>query len=103
MCRLNQILPFASLCILALTWSAVGNYDFTADVARLNHPVLMLWGEDDPFGLTMAEITQAALSAAEIEFVLLGGCGHFWHQCSDEFFSHAREFLELPPASREGG
>ena len=51
-----------------LTWSAVGEYDITTEVAKLDHPVLMLWGEDDPFGLPMAEATKTALSAAEVEF-----------------------------------
>ena len=27
-----------------LTWSALGEFDFTADVARLDHPVLLLFG-----------------------------------------------------------
>jgi pimeloyl-ACP methyl ester carboxylesterase len=78
-----------------LTRSALGEYDFTAEVAKLKHPVLMLWGADDPFGLPMAEATRAALSAAKIEFVVLEGCGHFWQECPDEFFSRVRTFLEL--------
>ncbi len=79
-----------------LTWSALGNFDFTADVAQLNHAVLLLFGEDDPFGLTMAEATQDALLAADVEFVLLERCGHFWHECPDAFFSRLRAFLDLP-------
>lgn len=82
-----------------LTWSAVGNYDFTAEVAGLNHPVLMLCGANDPFGLSMAETTRAALSAARVKFVVLEGCGHFWQECPDEFFTHVHAFLELPSAS----
>ena len=80
-----------------LTMSAMGNWDFTADVAQLDHPVLMLWGEDDPFGLSMAEATKNALSNANIEFVLLKQCGHYWHESPDEFFSYVRQFLGLPP------
>lgn len=81
-----------------LTLSAVGDWDFTAEVATLDHPVLMLWGEDDPFGRPMAEATRTALSAAEVEFVVLGRCGHYWHECPDEFFSHVRAFLGSSPA-----
>ncbi len=81
-----------------LTWTAVGNYDFTAELAGLNHPVLMLYGANDPFGLSMAETTRAALSSARVEFVTLEGCGHFWQECPDEFFTHVRAFLELPSA-----
>jgi len=79
-----------------LTMSAMGNWDFTSEVARLDHPVLMLWGEDDPFGLPMAEATRKALSNANIEFVVLRQCGHYWHECPDEFFSHVRPHLGLP-------
>jgi pimeloyl-ACP methyl ester carboxylesterase len=78
----------------------VGNYDFTAEVAGLNHPVLMLCGANDPFGLSMAETTRAALSTARVKFVVLEGCGHFWQECPDEFFTHVRAFLELPSVSQ---
>jgi proline iminopeptidase len=83
-----------------LTWAALDDYDFTAEVARLDCPVLMLWGESDPFGLPMAEATRSALSAAgertrsPVEFVLLQGCGHFWHECPDAFFGQVRSFLD---------
>jgi proline iminopeptidase len=76
-----------------LTWSALGEYDFTAEAALLEQPVLVLWGEDDPFGVQMAEATVAALSNARVEFVLLEGCGHFWHECPDAFYAHLSEFL----------
>jgi pimeloyl-ACP methyl ester carboxylesterase len=75
------------------TLSALGNWDFTHEVAKLDHPVLMLWGEDDPFGLPMAESTRKALMNSQVEFVVLKDCGHFWHECLDEFFSHVRTFL----------
>jgi proline iminopeptidase len=78
-----------------LTWSALGEYDFTAEVGSLEHPVLLLWGEDDPFGVQMAEATLAALSKAEVEFVLLEKCGHFWHECPDQFYPRVRAFLGL--------
>ena len=81
-----------------LTWSAIKGYDLTDEVAKLDHRVLILWGEDDPFGLPMAEATRQALTNAEVEFVVLEKCGHFWHECPDEFFSHVRAFLALPPA-----
>ena len=77
-----------------MTWSAMGNYDFTAGVDRLNHPVLVLWGGDDPFGMAYVEATKRALSAVTVEIVVLEECGHCWHECPDEFFSHVRAFLE---------
>jgi len=80
-----------------MTLSAVGDWDFTAEVARLDHRVLILWGEDDPFGLPMAEATKSALSAAKVEFVLLKKCGHYWHECLNEFLLHVRAFLKPRP------
>jgi CubicO group peptidase (beta-lactamase class C family)/pimeloyl-ACP methyl ester carboxylesterase len=77
-----------------LTWSVLGEYDFAAEVGLLDQPVLVLWGQDDAFGVPMAEATVSALSNAQVEFVLLQGCGHFWHECPDAFFAHVRGFLE---------
>jgi len=75
------------------TKSTLGEYDITAEVAKLNHPVLFLWGEDDPFGLETAEATRNTFSAAQVEFVLIEGCGHLWQECADDFFGQVRDFL----------
>ncbi len=77
------------------TLAALGDWDLSTDVAKLTHPVLFLWGEDDPFGISMAETTKNALSSAELEFVVLKECGHYWHEYDDMFFSHVRAFLNL--------
>ncbi len=81
-----------------LTWSALGEYDFVGEVALLDQPVLVLWGQDDAFGVSMAEATVSALSNAQVEFVLLSACGHFWHECPDAFFAHVRAFLQASAA-----
>jgi len=81
-----------------LTWSAVEEYDITTEVAKLEHRVLMLWGEDDPFGLEMAQATKNALSAAKVEFVVLKRCGHFWQESPEEFFHRVQAFLKQAPA-----
>ena len=60
--------------------------------------MLLLWGEDDPFGLETAEATRNAFSAAPVEFVLIGECGHLWQECPDDFFSQVHAFLRRPPA-----
>lgn len=75
------------------TFAALGQYDFTVDVNGIEAPVLLVWGEDDPFGLPMAEATQHALTCAEVEFVVLEGCGHFWQEQPEAFFERVREFL----------
>jgi pimeloyl-ACP methyl ester carboxylesterase len=46
---------------------------------------------DEPRG----EATRDALSNAQVEFVVLEDCGHFWQECPDEFFPRVRSFLEL--------
>ena len=78
------------------TMSALGYYDLGQEVSSLQHRVLILWGEDDPFDLPMGEATRDALSAAQVEFVVLEGCAHFWQECPDQFFPRLRAFLDLP-------
>lgn len=75
------------------TYAALGEWDFKAEVSQLRHSILMLWGEDDPFGLSMAEATKTALAFGDVDFVVLNACGHFWHECPQEFFSQVRSFL----------
>ena len=78
-----------------LTWAALGEYDFTSEVGALEQPVLLLWGDGDPFGVQMAEATRAALANAQVEYVVLEKCGHFWHECPDQFYPRVRAFLGL--------
>ena len=77
------------------TYAELGEWNFSSEINRLDHPVLMLWGEDDPFGMEMAEATMSALSHADVEFVVLKDCGHYWHECPQDFFYHIRNFLGL--------
>jgi pimeloyl-ACP methyl ester carboxylesterase len=85
------------------TWEALADYDFSSGLDRLNAPVLLLWGEDDPFGMAYADATQQALSAARIELVTLDQCGHYWHECPEVFFAHVRAFLGALPDRDRGG
>ena len=80
------------------TKSALGEYDITAEVARLSHAVLFLWGADDPFGLETAEATRNAFPGAQVEFVVIEECGHLWQECADNFFGQVRAFLDRPLA-----
>ncbi|UCH62172.1 MAG: alpha/beta hydrolase [Fidelibacterota bacterium] len=78
----------------SLTMVAIEGYDITSELARLDHRVLILRGEDDPFGRPMIEATRSALKNARVEMVELERCGHFWHECPDEFFARVRAFLD---------
>ena len=78
-----------------LTMSAIRGFDITANVAGINQPVLILMGEDDPFGLQMAEEIRNALSQAKPKIITLKNCGHFWHECPEAFATHVRRFLGL--------
>jgi proline iminopeptidase len=76
-----------------MTWAAVQGYDLTNEVAQLQQPILVLCGKDDPYA-PLSEAVVAALTSAKVEYVVLEKCGHFWHECPDQFFPHVREFLK---------
>jgi len=44
-----------------------------------------------------AEATLTALSVAQVEFVMLEKCGHFWQENADAFYPRVRAFLGMPP------
>lgn len=69
-------------------------FDMTSELQALELPVLILHGQDDPFGIEMARATEAAFSSAEVSLVLLPGCGHFYHECWDETAQALEPFLE---------
>jgi pimeloyl-ACP methyl ester carboxylesterase len=71
------------------------------DYDTLDHRVLILWGEDDPFGLPVGEATRDALSAAQVEFVVIPNRGHFWQECPDAFFARVRAFLGLSATPKQ--
>ena len=60
-------------------------------IGRSSKPV----DEAANYCLPMAEATRDALSAAQVEFVVLPNCGHFWQECPDEFFAYMRALLGL--------
>lgn len=77
------------------TWRAILNFDLTDEVSKLDHRVLILWGEQDSFGLAMGEASKQALSSADLQFVSLDECGHYHHECKEIFLSRIIEFLDL--------
>ena len=88
--------PEQNTAVNELTWQAIAGYDLTADLAGLRLPVLILYGADDPFGLPMAEASRDALVSADVTYVLLDQCGHFWHECPEAALGEIRPFLDLP-------
>lgn len=76
-----------------LTWSALDDYDFSEGLDTLGQPVLVLWGEDDPFGMAYVDATKQTLQQAELETIILKDCGHYWHECPDEALAQLRAFL----------
>jgi pimeloyl-ACP methyl ester carboxylesterase len=83
-----------SLRVFSGTFSRTDVHFRASQVRNINRPVLLLWGEDDPFGLSMAESIQSALSSAVVDFTLLESCGHYWHECPNEFFLQVRLHTE---------
>jgi pimeloyl-ACP methyl ester carboxylesterase len=77
-----------------LTAPNLKNLDLRNELTSLLQPVLLMFGRDDPFGLQMAEATREALVNAPMEFVIIDHCGHFWHECPDEFYPRLLEFLK---------
>jgi pimeloyl-ACP methyl ester carboxylesterase len=83
-----------------LTWAANDGYDLTADLAGLSLPVLNLWGYDDPCRAISSEAILDALPKAEVETVALSQCGHFWHECPEQFFAAMQAFLGRAAAAK---
>jgi pimeloyl-ACP methyl ester carboxylesterase len=78
-----------------MTWQALEGYDLTSGLGEVDQRVLVLWGEDDPFGRAYIESTKGVLSDAELQVVTLEDCGHYWHECPAPFYWHVRAFLGL--------
>jgi pimeloyl-ACP methyl ester carboxylesterase len=83
-----------------LTWVANESYDLTDVLAELNTNVLNLWGEGDPVRSIASPAIIAALSNTTVETVVLNHCGHFWHECPDQFFTAMRTFLGIEGAEK---
>ena len=54
-----------------------------------------MFGEGDPAGRPLAQATVDALSNADVEFVVIEGCGHFWQEQPEPFYAHVADFLGL--------
>jgi pimeloyl-ACP methyl ester carboxylesterase len=78
-----------------LTWEAVGTVDLTEQVAKLDIPLQINFGEADPFGVEWAHETKAAFKNAKIDFVLAPDYGHFgWLESPENFYRSVQNFLD---------
>jgi proline iminopeptidase len=76
------------------TFADSGDWDFREEEKSVTCPVLFLWGEDDPFGLEMADVSKRALGNSDLTAVTLIKCGHYWHENMDDFFREVEGFLK---------
>ncbi len=81
------------------TFSELGEWDFIEEVNKIELPVLILWGADDPFGFPMMETTRDAFVSTTVNTVVLNNCGHYWHECPQEAFDQIIAFLALPESN----
>jgi pimeloyl-ACP methyl ester carboxylesterase len=88
-----DLIPDLNEPVMNLTFQAIEGYDLTNDLSRIHKRILILWGEDDPLGLHVAEATKTALSRARVELVVIEECGHFWQEKPEEFLVQLRTFL----------
>jgi proline iminopeptidase len=83
-----------------LTWAANESYDLSADLAVVNFKVLNLWGDSDPVRSIASEAIISAMPSADLDTIVLNHCGHFWHECPEQFFTAMRTFLGLEGAQK---
>ena len=85
-------LPGSFRCGLqARAIAAAGAWDFRADLARLDQPILFLIGDTDA---NLAGMTESARRARVGITVTLEACGHFpFLECPGEFFPAVERFL----------
>lgn len=88
--------PEFSQSVNELTYANLRALDLRAELTELRKPVLLMFGQDDPFGLQMADSVREALPNASLELLVIERCGHFWHECPEAFYSRLGEFLKLP-------
>jgi pimeloyl-ACP methyl ester carboxylesterase len=92
--------PEFNQAVSDLTSANLVGMDLRAALALVQKPVLLMFGRDDPFGLPMAEATRDALVGARVDFAVIERCGHFWHECPDQFYPRVRQFLSLTGAKQ---
>lgn len=72
----------------------LGEWSFDEKVSGLENEVLVLWGEDDPFGMEMGRYNYDLLKSADAKFELLENCGHYWHEQEEKTMRLLKDFLK---------
>lgn len=75
------------------TWQALGDYDFRQQAREINIPALVLWGQGDPFGVEWGRSVSQSIGESGSRFALLEDCGHYWHECPEQFYEEVQGFL----------
>jgi proline iminopeptidase len=83
-----------NMAVSLKNYSDSGMWDFREELKKITCPVLFLWGEDDPFGTEMADVTKDALVNAKLVVVILKKCGHYWQENMKDFLMHVEKFLK---------
>lgn len=85
-----------SSVVMNSTLASLGAYDLRDELAEVTIPVIVLFGQDDGFGLDMAQDVKSAFQAADPSLEIYPDCGHFpWFEaCAPDFQNDLEEFLD---------
>jgi proline iminopeptidase len=76
------------------TMDAIEDYDLREQAAKLDLPLLILFGDSEPFGIEWAKETQAAFLNAKVDLVVVPNCGHIgWTEQPEIFFRSVHDFF----------
>ncbi|HTI14753.1 MAG TPA: alpha/beta fold hydrolase [Dictyobacter sp.] len=96
----TPVLNFSSLememtpAINGKTWETIKGYDIRDQLSPLQLPILIFFGENDPFGTECAEETKPVFANANVTTKFVPNCGHMgWLEYPDIFYPTVREFL----------
>ena len=78
--------------VLQSVWASLGEYDITAELARIKCPVLIVQGREDPIPVASSRLAARVLPHARLE--VLDGSGHVpYVEAGEALFAALRRFL----------
>lgn len=75
------------------TLNVTSGYSLSSGFSAFNHPTLVLFGADDPYGTEMGQATVDAMTTQSPTLQTVSGCGHFWQECDDQVYGQIDSFL----------